>query len=75
ENVANDNFLDPKREAVMDNSNNTHNALPPSADFPLFGFYCPTGSIPFFSNPVTSTNCPDGAWRQRGRPANTRQLL
>jgi cytochrome c peroxidase len=41
----------------MDNSNNTHNALPPSSDFPLFAFYCPSGSIPFFSNPVQSTNC------------------
>lgn len=61
ENVANDNFLDPKREGIMDNSNNTHNALPPSADFPLFGFYCPTGTIPFFSNQVTSPNCPGGS--------------
>ena len=41
----------------MDNSNNTHNALPPSSDFPLFAFYCPSGSIPFFSNPVTSSFC------------------
>jgi hypothetical protein len=48
-NVGNDNFLDPKREGIMDNSNNTNNALPPSSDFPLFAFYCPTGSIPFFS--------------------------
>jgi len=57
-NVGNDNFLDPKREGIMDNSNNTNNALPPSLDFPLFAFYCPTGSIPFFSNPITSSNCP-----------------
>jgi len=55
--VGNDNFLDPKRNGIMDNSNNTHNAMPPSPDFPLFAFYCPSGSIPFFSNPVTSSNC------------------
>jgi cytochrome c peroxidase len=27
--------------------------LPPTPDLPLFGFLCPQGSIPFFSNPVT----------------------
>ncbi len=31
----------------------TATALPPTSDQPLFAFYCPTGSIPFFSNPVT----------------------
>jgi cytochrome c peroxidase len=59
ENLGNDNFLDPKREGIMDNSNNTNNALPPSSDFPLFAFYCPAGSIPFFSNQVTSSYCQD----------------
>jgi cytochrome c peroxidase len=57
--LGNDSFLDPKREGIMDNSNNTNNALPPSSDFPLFAFYCPSGSIPFFSNQVTSSNCQD----------------
>ncbi|HJU09353.1 MAG TPA: hypothetical protein VJ728_00675 [Candidatus Binataceae bacterium] len=56
-NVGNDSFLDPKRTGVMDNSNNTNNALPPSSDFPLFAFYCPSGSMNFFSNPVQSTSC------------------
>lgn len=60
ENVGNDNFLDPKREGgIMDNSNNTNNPLPPSSDFPLFAFYCPSGTIPFFSNPVNSSYCRD----------------
>jgi cytochrome c peroxidase len=53
--VGNDNFLDPKRTDVMDNANNT--PLPPTSDFPLFAFYCPTGSITYFSNPVTSSYC------------------
>jgi cytochrome c peroxidase len=53
-NVGNDNFLDPKRTDVMDNGNNT---LPPSSDFPLFAFYCPSGSIHYFSNPVSSSYC------------------
>lgn len=57
QNVGNDNFLDPKRTGIMDNSNNTNNALPATSDFPLFAFYCPTGSITFFSNSVTSANC------------------
>jgi hypothetical protein len=52
--VGNDNFLDPKRTDVMDNANST---LPPSSDFPLFAFYCPSGSIHYFSNPVTSSYC------------------
>jgi len=53
-NIGNDNFLDPKRTDVMDNANPT---LPPSSDFPLFAFYCPSGSIHYFSNPVTSSYC------------------
>ncbi len=56
-NVGNDNFLDPKRTGIMDNSNNTNDALPPSSDFPLFAFYCPSGSMNFFSNPVQSSYC------------------
>jgi len=56
-NVADDDFGDPKREGIMDNSNNTHGALAPSSDFPLFAFYCPLNSISFFSNPVSSTYC------------------
>jgi cytochrome c peroxidase len=32
--------------------------MPWTEDFPRFAFYCPTGSIPFFSNPVTSPSCP-----------------
>jgi cytochrome c peroxidase len=61
QNVGNDSFLDPKRTGIMDNSNNTNNALPPTPDFPLFAFYCPSGSMDFFSNPVHSSNCPGGA--------------
>lgn len=30
----------------------TATGLPPTSDQPLFAFYCPVGSIPFFSNPV-----------------------
>ncbi len=54
-NVGNDTANDPKRLGIMDNSSNV---LPPTPDFPLFAFYCPTDSIPFFSNPVTSSHCP-----------------
>jgi cytochrome c peroxidase len=31
----------------------TANVLPATSDQPLFAFYCPVGSIPFFSNPLT----------------------
>jgi cytochrome c peroxidase len=66
QNVNNDVAHDPKRLGIMDNSNNTDNAsvvnvMAPTADFPQFAFYCPTGSIPFFSNQVTSPNCPGGS--------------
>ena len=39
----------------VDKSGNqtTATVLPPTSDQPLFAFYCPVGSIPFFSNPVT----------------------
>lgn len=32
--------------------------MPATSNFPRVAFYCPTGSIPFFSNPLTSPNCP-----------------
>jgi hypothetical protein len=56
-NVGNDTAGDPKRLGIMDNSNGV-NVMPATPDFPRFAFYCATGSIPFFSNPVTSPNCP-----------------
>jgi len=56
-NVANDTAADPKRLGVMDNSTGV-TVMPWTPDFPRFAFYCATGSIPFFSNPVTSPNCP-----------------
>jgi len=58
-NVLNDSASDPKRLGIMDNSNGV-NVMPWTSDFPRFAFYCPTGTIPFFSNPVTSSNCPGG---------------
>jgi len=48
--VGNDFFLTPKDTGVM---NNSSNVLPPTADYPVFSFLCPQGSIEFFSNPVT----------------------
>ncbi len=56
-NVGDDSAHDPKRLGIMDNSTGV-NVMPATPDFPRFAFYCPTGSIPFFSNPVTSPNCP-----------------
>jgi len=56
-NVANDTAADPKRLGIMDNSTGV-TVMPATPDFPRFAFYCPAGSIPFFSNPVTSPNCP-----------------
>ncbi|HUN57930.1 MAG TPA: hypothetical protein VMU41_07425 [Candidatus Binataceae bacterium] len=59
-NVGNDDFLDPKRTDVMDNGSTV---LPPSADFPVFAFFCPIapfgspGHMNFFSNPVQSPYC------------------
>ena len=55
-NVLNDTAGDPKRLGIMDNSNGV-TVMPWTSDFPRFAFYCPTGTIPFFSNPVTSSNC------------------
>ena len=57
-NVLNDAPTDPKHLGIMDNSST---AIPFTSDFPRFAIYCPTGSIPFFSNPVSSTHCPGGA--------------
>lgn len=56
-NVLNDTAADPKRLGIG-NYNDRVNVMPPTDDFPRFAFYCPTDSIPFFSNPVTSPNCP-----------------
>lgn len=58
-NVNNDTADDPKRTGIMDNSTGV-NVMPWTPDFPRFAFYCPTGTISFFSNPVTSLNCPGG---------------
>ena len=56
-NVSNDTAGDPKRLGIMDNSSGV-NVMPATPDFPQFAFYCPTGTIPFFSNPVNSPDCP-----------------
>jgi hypothetical protein len=46
--------------AIGDNSSSdksgnqtTATVLPPTSDQPLFSFFCPVGSIPFFSHPMT----------------------
>jgi len=62
-NAVNDGFADPKRLGIMDNSNKSNNSfvvnvMAATPDFPRFAFYCPTGTILYFSNPVTSMNCP-----------------
>jgi len=61
-NVGNDDFLDPKHLGIADNGYadlnglqkgaNGSSTLLPTADSPLFTFYCPVGTITFFSNPV-----------------------
>ncbi len=64
-NAVNDAFGDPKRLGIMDNSNKVPagspgppvTVMPITSDFPRFAFYCPTGSIPYFSNPVKSSYC------------------
>jgi hypothetical protein len=68
------------RNGIMDNSNmvDTHtatelsnaglklNVLPiDSYNFPVYAFYCKSGSISYFSNPVTSWNCPGSAAAQK----------
>lgn len=65
-NVLNDTAGDPKRLGIMDNSNGI-DTLPWTPDFPRFALYCPAGSIPFFSNPITSPDCPGSA---PGNPAD-----
>jgi len=59
-NVGNDTAGDPKRLGIMDNSSGV-NVMPATPDYPQFAFYCPAGTIPFFSNPVTSSDCPGSA--------------
>ncbi len=64
-NAGGDAFFTPKTNGIGDNSLPACSAsitancstLPPAPDFPLFAFYCPTGSIKYFSNPVSSPNC------------------
>ena len=70
-NVLNDTASDPKRLGIMDNSNGV-NVMPWTSDFPRFAFYCATGTIPFFSNPVTSSNCPGST---PGNPATCDQFI
>lgn len=58
--VGSDAFVGALHLGIGDNSSTqlngpqaTATALPPTADLPLFAFFCPVNSIPFFSNPVT----------------------
>jgi cytochrome c peroxidase len=61
QNIGNNFSLTPKHTGIGDNSFYSPDQapagqlppLPPTPDLPLFGFLCPQGSIPFFSNPVT----------------------
>ena len=61
QNVGNNFVLPPLHTGIGDNSYLSplqkpaggNPVLPPTPDLPLFGFLCPVGSIPFFSNPVT----------------------
>jgi hypothetical protein len=59
-NVLNSAAVSPKRVGIMDNSTGV-TVMPFTPDFPRFAIYCPTGTIPFFSNPVTSPHCPGGS--------------
>ena len=60
QNIGNNFVLGPLHTGIADNSYLSPiqtpaggvPTLPPTPDLPLFAFYCPTGSIPFFSNPV-----------------------
>jgi hypothetical protein len=59
-NMGHDVVPGPRHIGVADNSvtdalgrQGSVNALPATADQPLFSFLCPVDSIPFFSNPVT----------------------
>jgi len=76
-NAVNDAFGDPKRLGIMDNSNKTNdggivNVMAITRDFPQFAFYCPTGSILYFSNPVKSMNCPGST---PGHPATCDEFI
>jgi cytochrome c peroxidase len=61
QNIGNNFSLTPKHTGVGDNSFYSPDQapagqfppLPPTPDLPLFGFLCPKGSIPFFTNSVT----------------------
>jgi hypothetical protein len=59
--VGNDFFLAIFHTGVGDNSSvspgeSTATALPPTPDMPLLAFWCPVGSIPFFSNPQVGSD-------------------
>jgi len=64
-NAASDAFFGPKQTGIGDHSlaacsatvTSNCTTLPPTSDFPLFAFYCPTGTITYFSDPVNSPNC------------------
>jgi hypothetical protein len=74
-NVLNDTAGDPKRLGIMDNSsagNDDVKVMPWTRDFPRFAFYCATGTIPFFSNPVTSPDCPGST---PGNPATCDKFI
>jgi cytochrome c peroxidase len=70
-NVQNDTAADPKRLGIMDNSSGV-NVMPWTPDFPRFAFYCESGGIPFFSNPVTSPDCPGST---PGNPATCDKFI
>lgn len=60
-NAGNDFFLAVFHTGIGDNSSvspgeSTATALPPTPDMPLFAFWCPVGSIPFFSNPQVGSD-------------------
>lgn len=62
-NVGSDTVSGGRHLGIGDNSSadrsgnqTTATVLPPTSDQPLLAFYCPVGSIPFFSNPVTIDN-------------------
>ena len=74
--VGNDAAAPLHRNGIMDNSDKVSPAaltqfdepvtvMAPTPDFPLFAFFCPQDSIPFFSNHVTNAPpdipCPNGA--------------
>lgn len=58
QNIGNNFALGPLHTGIGDNSSKDtlgrqgpSTTLPPTADLPLFTFACPSGSIPFFTNP------------------------